>query len=92
MLREPHDLRLTFHPLCGRARGRIDLGSMTRAELQLARKPNYDFEKRKKELERQAKKNAKREDRQRRRSEGATDESDEATPVAQEGGAAPPIE
>jgi hypothetical protein len=40
----------------------------------VARKPNYDFEKRKKELDRKAKKEAKREDRLRRRREGATDE------------------
>ena len=32
----------------------------------LARKPNYGFEKRKKELDRKAKKDAKREDRRRR--------------------------
>ena len=45
----------------------------------MARKPNYDFEKRKKEMDRKAKKDAKREDRlQRQRSE--TDES--ATPPA----------
>jgi hypothetical protein len=36
----------------------------------LARKPNYDFEKRKKEQDRKAKKDAKREDRARRRAEG----------------------
>jgi hypothetical protein len=36
----------------------------------MARKPNYDFEKRKKEMDRKAKKDAKREDRlQRQRSE-----------------------
>lgn len=36
----------------------------------MARKPNYDFEKRRKELERQAKKDAKREDRRLRREAG----------------------
>jgi hypothetical protein len=36
----------------------------------MARKPNYGFEKRKKELDRKAKKDAKREDRRRRREEG----------------------
>jgi hypothetical protein len=41
----------------------------------LARKPNYGFEKRKKELDRQAKRDAKREDRRRRREEGATDDT-----------------
>lgn len=35
----------------------------------MARKPNYDFEKRRKELDRKAKKDAKREERQQRRSE-----------------------
>jgi hypothetical protein len=42
----------------------------------LARKPNYGFEKRKKEMDRKAKKDAKREDRRRRREEGQTDEVD----------------
>jgi hypothetical protein len=38
----------------------------------MARKPNYDFEKRKKEMDRKAKKDAKREDRlQRQRDENA---------------------
>jgi hypothetical protein len=41
----------------------------------MARKPNYDFEKRKKEMERKAKKDAKREDRAQRRNEAA-DETD----------------
>ena len=40
-------------------------------ELHLARKPNYDFEKRRKEMDRQAKKEAKREERARRKREGA---------------------
>ncbi len=40
----------------------------------MARKPNYDFEKRRKEQERKAKKDAKREDRQRRREEGILDD------------------
>ena len=40
----------------------------------MARKPNYDFEKRRKEQERKAKKDAKREDRQRRRDEGIIDD------------------
>lgn len=35
----------------------------------MARKPNYDFEKRRKELDRKAKKDAKREERLQRRSE-----------------------
>jgi hypothetical protein len=39
----------------------------------LARKPNYGFEKRKKELDRKAKKDAKREDRRRREEAPAED-------------------
>ena len=47
----------------------------------MARKPNYNFEKRNKELARQAKKEAKREERQRRRQEGGTAEPvDESMP------------
>jgi hypothetical protein len=42
----------------------------------MARKPNYGFEKRKKELDRKAKKDAKREDRRRRREEGQPEEVD----------------
>ncbi len=50
------------------------LYSATGAESpQLARKPNYGFEKRKKEMDRKAKKDAKREDRRRRREEGTED-------------------
>lgn len=40
----------------------------------MARKPNYDYEKRKKEADRKAKKDAKREERQRRRALGLPDE------------------
>ena len=43
-------------------------------ERRLARKPNYDYEKRKKEADRKAKKDAKREERQRRRALGLPDE------------------
>lgn len=42
----------------------------------MARKPNYSFEKRKKELDRKAKKDAKREDRRRRREEGLPEDGD----------------
>jgi hypothetical protein len=52
----------------------------TAEPLTLARKPNYSFEKRKKELDRKAKKDAKREDRRRRREEGQTENVD--APVA----------
>jgi hypothetical protein len=58
----------------------------------LAKKPNYDFEKRKKEQDRKKKKDAKREERQARRREGgdpdldgldadATGDSDAAEPA-----------
>ena len=43
----------------------------------LARKPNYDFEKRRKEMDRQAKKDAKREERQRRKDAGEPEPIDE---------------
>lgn len=52
----------------------------------LARKPNYGFEKRKKERDRKAKKDAKREDRLRRRREGTTAEPNQPTPPEQEEG------
>jgi hypothetical protein len=42
----------------------------------LARKPNYDFEKRKKEQERKAKQDAKREEKLRRKREGLPDEEE----------------
>lgn len=44
----------------------------------MARKPNYDFEKRRKELDRKAKKDAKREERLRRRADGKGDEPEDA--------------
>jgi hypothetical protein len=50
----------------------------------LARKPNYGFEKRKKELDRKAKKDAKREDR-RRREETKTEDAG-APPAPDESG------
>ncbi len=43
----------------------------------MARKPNYDYEKRRKEMERQAKKDAKKEERARRKAAGLPDEFDE---------------
>lgn len=56
------------------------LESTTGVDLRpLARKPNYGFEKRKKELDRKAKKDAKREDR-RRREERPTEGGDGAPP------------
>ena len=53
----------------------------------LAKKPNYDFEKRKKELERKAKTDAKREEKRRRR-EGAADDQEDSAPAGP-GGAIP---
>ena len=49
----------------------------------LARKPNYDFEKRRKEQDRKAKKDAKREDRLRRKAEGLPEEDDVGEPVTE---------
>ena len=43
----------------------------------MARKPNYDFEKRRKEMDRQAKKDAKREERQRRKEAGEPEPIDD---------------
>ena len=52
------------------------LESTTGVDLRpLARKPNYGFEKRKKELDRKAKKDAKREDRRRREEQASDDPS-----------------
>jgi hypothetical protein len=42
----------------------------------MARKPNYDFERRKKEQERRDRKEAKREERARRKAEGLPEESE----------------
>jgi hypothetical protein len=50
----------------------------------VARKPNYGFEKRKKETDRKAKKDAKREQRLQRRREGATPEPESGVVVPQE--------
>jgi len=47
----------------------------------LARKPNYGFEKRKKEIDRKAKKDAKREERRRREEQSS---EDGRTPAADE--------
>ena len=50
----------------------------------MARKPNYDFEKRKKEMDRKAKKDAKREDRLQRQ---RTDEEGQPLPPETDEGA-----
>lgn len=57
----------------------------------LARKPNYDYEKRKKELDRKAKKEAKREDRLQRQRDRTAGEPAEPT-AAPDGVAAPRVE
>lgn len=54
----------------------------------MPRKPNYGFEKRKKELDRQAKKNEKL----RRKREDASERSEEPAVPAEEGGSTPPSE
>jgi hypothetical protein len=55
----------------------------------LARKPNYDFEKRKKELDRKAKKEAKREDRLQRQRDRAPVQPAEPPTAAPDGAAVP---
>ena len=47
----------------------------------MARKPNYDFEKRRKEQDRKAKKDAKREDRLRRKADGLETDPETGEPV-----------
>jgi hypothetical protein len=62
-------------------------GTMTAAEfIHVARKPNYDFEKRRKEQERAAKKNAKREERLRRKQEGLPEEDEGEGTTVEPGG------
>ena len=47
----------------------------------MARKPNYGFDKRRKELDRKARKDAKRADRQQRREERSAPDADAPTPL-----------
>lgn len=63
--------------------GRVPSRRHHGAESRLARTPNYNFEKRRKELERKAKKDAKREERQRRREHGEDPSAElpDGTPV-----------
>jgi hypothetical protein len=57
----------------------------------MARKPNYDFEKRKKEMDRKAKKDAKREDRlQRNREEAERDAANQPSTDDSQGSDAGP--
>lgn len=59
--------------------GRVPLSRPTGVEPPpLARKPNYDFEKRRKEMERKAKKDAKREERLQRTRDATAQEAAEA--------------
>jgi hypothetical protein len=58
----------------------------------LARKPNYQFEKRRKELDRKAKRDARAEDRRRRRAEGGADGESTGESQADGGSAATPEE
>jgi hypothetical protein len=52
--------------------------------LPLARKPNYSFEKRRKEIDRKAKKDARREEKLRRKQEGAAGEAEPPAPAEPE--------
>ena len=61
-----------MRPAAANSPGRITEAEGTR----LAKKPNYDFEKRRKELERKQKKDAKRDERLSRRRAGGSDEGD----------------
>ena len=55
----------------------------------LAKKPNYDFERRKKEQDRKAKKDAKREERLQRKRDGIADPEDGIEGVAADGDTEP---
>jgi hypothetical protein len=58
----------------------------------MARKPNYDFEKRRKEQDRKAKKDAKRADRQARRDDRQPDGTDASAPPGDEAQSVTPPE
>jgi hypothetical protein len=65
----------------------LQLGRITEAEGNaLAKKPNYDFEKRRKELDRKQKKDAKRDERLLRKRNGGDDAADGAPEGAEDGG------
>lgn len=55
----------------------------------MARTPNYDFEKRRKELERKAKKEGRREEKRLRRERGETGEGDAPLDAAADGSEVP---
>jgi hypothetical protein len=66
----------------------IGTGRITVAEgSRLAKKPNYDFEKRRKEMERKKKKDAKREERLQRKRDGLPDEEGEIPEIDVDGDA-----
>lgn len=56
----------------------------------MARKPNYDFEKRRKEMDRKAKKDAKRDEKLRRKEEGAVNDAYPTVTEAEDLGPATP--
>jgi hypothetical protein len=56
----------------------------------LARKPNYDFEKRRKEMDRKAKKDAKRDEKLRRKEEGTANDAYPTVTEAEDLGPATP--
>lgn len=49
----------------------------------MARKPNYDFERRKKELDRKNRKEARKEERARRKAAGLSDDMEEGMPTSE---------
>lgn len=55
----------------------------------MAKKPNYDFEKRRKELDRKQKKDAKRDERLNRKRNGLPEDGEEGAENAADGDAAP---
>ncbi|MBC7563154.1 MAG: hypothetical protein H7305_09580 [Gemmatimonadaceae bacterium] len=55
----------------------------------MAKKPNYDFEKRRKELERKQKKDAKRDERLTRKRNGTSEDGDVAEGEGEDGETAP---
>ena len=55
----------------------------------MAKKPNYDFEKRRKELERKQKKDAKRDERLTRKRNGTSEDGDVAEGEGEDGEVAP---
>ena len=74
-----------MRPACRLGRVLIPCSTCGAERPPVAKKPNYDFEKRKKELDRKAKKDSKREERLRRKREGLPDETDDVEePVSAE--------